>query len=131
LPLEVLGTYDPIPRIPIGGEGRKYKDLRLDTSRAKYWLGVGAQPSDPAWRLLSMVGLVTPRFVEGRKQVSRVVGETSGLGSEQHGIVGVEGEEAGEIRLQEAEGAREVVEVQPEDEVLVDATEPVDKATTA
>jgi len=78
-----------------------------------------------------MVGLVTPRFVEGRKQVSRVVGETSGLGSEQHGIVGVEGEEAGEIRLQEAEGAREVVEVQPEDEVLVDATEPVDKATTA
>ena len=131
MPLEVLGTYDPIPRIPIGGEGRKYKDLRLDTSRAKYWLGVGAQPSDPAWRLLSMVGLVTPRFVEGRKQVSRVVGETSGLGSEQHGIVGVEGEEAGEIRLQEAEGAREVVEVQPEDEVLVDATEPVDKATTA
>ena len=131
MPLEVLGTYDPIPRIPIGGEGRKYKDLRLDTSRAKYWLGVGAQPSDPAWRLLSMVGLVTPRFVEGRKQVPRVVGETSGPASEQHGIVGVEGEEAGEIRLQEAEGAREVVEVQPEDEVLVDATEPVDKATTA
>lgn len=78
-----------------------------------------------------MVGLVTPRFVEGRKQVPRVVGETSGPASEQHGIVGVEGEEAGEIRLQEAEGAREVVEVQPEDEVLVDATEPVDKATTA
>lgn len=34
---------------------RKFKDIKLDVSRAKYWLGVGAQPSDPAWRLLSMV----------------------------------------------------------------------------
>lgn len=54
-PLEVLGTYDPIPKIPEGGEGRKFKDIKLDQARAKYWLGVGAQPSDPAWRLLSMV----------------------------------------------------------------------------
>jgi len=54
-PLEVLGTYDPIPRVPEGGEGRKYKDIKLDSDRAKYWLGVGAQPSDTAWRLLSMV----------------------------------------------------------------------------
>lgn len=56
-PLEVLGTYDPIPRPPpAGDEGKKpFKDIRLDTSRAKYWLGVGAQPSEPAWRLLSMV----------------------------------------------------------------------------
>ena len=56
-PLEVLGTYDPIPKAPpAGDEGTKpFKDIRLDTTRAKYWLGVGAQPSDPAWRLLSMV----------------------------------------------------------------------------
>jgi len=54
-PLEVLGTYDPLPKTPQGGEGRKFKDIKLDTARAKYWLGVGAQPSDPAWRLLSMV----------------------------------------------------------------------------
>ena len=61
-PLEVLGTYDPIPRPPPSGsdEGTKpFKDIRLDTSRAKYWLGVGAQPSDPAWRLLSLVCLLT------------------------------------------------------------------------
>ena len=62
-PLEVLGTYDPIPKpLPAGDDGHKpFKDIRLDTSRAKYWLGVGAQPSEPAWRLLSMIGLLEPR----------------------------------------------------------------------
>ena len=51
------GTYDPIPKAPIDGEGKRWKDIKLDSARAKYWLGVGAQPSDPAWRLLSMVRL--------------------------------------------------------------------------
>lgn len=60
-PLEVLGTYDPIPKPPPASSSasaeaeKKVKDIKLDISRAKYWLGVGAQPSDPAWRLLSMV----------------------------------------------------------------------------
>jgi len=54
-PIEVLGTYDPIPKAPVDGEGKPFKDIKLDSTRAKYWLGVGAQPSDPAWRLLSMV----------------------------------------------------------------------------
>ncbi|KAF4621883.1 hypothetical protein G7Y89_g14461 [Cudoniella acicularis] len=61
-PIEVLGTYDPIPKAPIDGEGKPFKDIRLDTARAKYWLGVGAQPSDPAWRLLSMAGLLVPKY---------------------------------------------------------------------
>ncbi|RDW66905.1 ribosomal protein S16 [Coleophoma crateriformis] len=54
-PIEVLGTYDPIPKMPTEGEGKPFKDVKLDSARAKYWLGVGAQPSDPAWRLLSML----------------------------------------------------------------------------
>lgn len=61
-PLEVLGTYDPIPKPPELGVGKPYKDIKLDISRAKYWLGVGAQPSDPAWRLLAMLGLLEPRY---------------------------------------------------------------------
>ncbi|KAL9586258.1 MAG: hypothetical protein Q9212_001034 [Teloschistes hypoglaucus] len=67
-PLEVLGTYDPIPKPPPASssapeEGeKKVKDIKLDISRAKYWLGVGAQPSDPAWRLLSMIGLLEPKY---------------------------------------------------------------------
>ncbi|PQE15815.1 ribosomal S16 protein [Rutstroemia sp. NJR-2017a WRK4] len=62
LPLEVLGTYDPIPKLPPDGEGKKFKDIRLDSVRAKYWLGVGAQPTKTAWRLLSMVGLLEPKY---------------------------------------------------------------------
>ena len=56
-PMEVLGTYDPIPKTPIGAEPgqKKVKDIKVDVARAKYWLGVGAQPSDTVWRLLSMV----------------------------------------------------------------------------
>jgi ribosomal protein S16 len=56
-PLEVLGTYNPIPQAPRPGDthGRPWKDIKLDTSRARYWVGVGAQPSNTAWRLLSMV----------------------------------------------------------------------------
>lgn len=56
-PLEVLGTYDPVPKLPPFGDGKPTKDIKLDTARAKYWLGVGVQPSEPAWRLLSMVSL--------------------------------------------------------------------------
>jgi len=55
--MEVLGTYNPIPQPDPEGEGRPFKDIKLDISRAKYWLGVGAQPSEPAWKLLSMVCL--------------------------------------------------------------------------
>lgn len=71
-PMEVLGTFDPLPRVPLAsnttpetmindaGEEvpfvpKKYKDLKLDTSRAKYWLGVGAQPSEPVEKLLCLV----------------------------------------------------------------------------
>jgi ribosomal protein S16 len=56
-PLEVLGTYNPIPQTPVGAApgDRQQKDIKLDVSRAKYWLGVGAQPSDTVWRLLAMV----------------------------------------------------------------------------
>ncbi|ATY63879.1 mitochondrial ribosomal S16 [Cordyceps militaris] len=65
-PLEVIGTYDPVPKAdpyaagPAAGGARPalHKDVRLDTQRARYWIGVGAQPTDTAWRLLSMVGVL-------------------------------------------------------------------------
>lgn len=66
-PLEVIGTYNPIPKRPTNlydenADARPYKEISLDSSRAKYWLGVGAQPSDPVWKLLSMVSLSDPCF---------------------------------------------------------------------
>lgn len=61
-PLEVIGTYNPIPKRPTNlydetTDARPYKEIALDRSRAKYWLGVGAQPSDPVWKLMGMVSL--------------------------------------------------------------------------
>ncbi|RDW62124.1 ribosomal protein S16 [Coleophoma cylindrospora] len=70
-PIEVLGTYDPIPKMPTDGEGKPFKDVKLDSARAKYWLGVGAQPSDPAWRLLSMAGLLEPKYQPNRPVVPK------------------------------------------------------------
>ncbi|MCJ1311579.1 37S ribosomal protein S16, mitochondrial [Agyrium rufum] len=61
-PLEVIGTYDPIPKPPSYGDGKPYKDIKLDSARAKYWLGVGAQPTDPVWRMLAMIGLMEPKY---------------------------------------------------------------------
>jgi small subunit ribosomal protein S16 len=71
-PLEVLGTYDPTPKPPRPGDtfGRPWKDVKLDISRARYWVGVGAQPSDTAWRLLSMVGILEPQY-----RVSQIQGK--------------------------------------------------------
>ena len=34
---ELVGTYDPL---------KKPAEIKLDADRIKYWLGVGAQPSD-------------------------------------------------------------------------------------
>ena len=67
-PLEVLGTYNPIPQVPLAtpdtpeflesGEKftpKKVKDVQLDLVRTRYWLGVGAQPTEPVEKLLRMV----------------------------------------------------------------------------
>lgn len=60
-PMEVLGTYDPNPRRDPYEEasgqraGKPHKDVQLDVTRTKYWIGVGAQPTETVWRILSMV----------------------------------------------------------------------------
>jgi small subunit ribosomal protein S16 len=69
-PLEVLGTFDPLPQQPprdATADARPTKAVQLDVSRAKYWLGVGAQPSDGAWELLEKV-CRSLTFLFGKKQ---------------------------------------------------------------
>lgn len=61
-PMEVIGTYNPKPQRPTvlsdeEARAKPFKSVALDSSRTKYWLGVGAQPSDPVWNLLRMVRL--------------------------------------------------------------------------
>ncbi|EGO51364.1 ribosomal protein S16, mitochondrial [Neurospora tetrasperma FGSC 2508] len=72
-PLEVIGTYDPVPKKDTyDTTGKLHKDIKLDVTRAKYWIGVGAQPTDTVWRLLSYVGILDPKYkkpqpVQGQK----------------------------------------------------------------
>ncbi|KAI0913407.1 ribosomal protein S16 [Ustulina deusta] len=62
-PLEVIGTYDPVPKPdPYDDSGRLHKDIKLDAIRARYWIGVGAQPTDTVWRLLSLLGIMEPKY---------------------------------------------------------------------
>ncbi len=60
-PLEKLGTYDPIPK-----DGVKYVDLNI--ARTKYWIGVGAQPTETAARILEKADLLLrpPKHVSNR-----------------------------------------------------------------
>ncbi|KAF2703778.1 ribosomal protein S16 [Pleomassaria siparia CBS 279.74] len=78
-PLEVLGTYNPLPQPPRPGDthGRPWKDIKLDISRARYWIGVGAQPSDTAWRLLAMIGILQPKFRVGQVQNQVIRADTA------------------------------------------------------
>lgn len=86
-PLEVIGTYNPIPKRPTNlydetAEARPYKEIALDRSRAKYWLGVGAQPSDPVWKLMGMVSRTLVFFIRESLGNWRVEGRwTAILGS--------------------------------------------------
>ncbi len=50
--LEKLGTYNPL------SEQGSVERLRVQEDRVKYWLGVGAQPSDRVARLLASLSLV-------------------------------------------------------------------------
>ncbi|KAL4269789.1 hypothetical protein GQ457_HM000730 [Hibiscus cannabinus] len=52
--LEVLGYYNPLP----GQDGAKRVGLKFE--RVKYWLSVGAQPSERVQRILFRAGLLPP-----------------------------------------------------------------------
>lgn len=50
--LEQVGHYDPVP----GKDGNKHVGLNIE--RIRYWLSVGAQPSDTVARLLGQAGVI-------------------------------------------------------------------------
>ncbi|KAJ2772900.1 37S ribosomal protein S16, mitochondrial [Coemansia nantahalensis] len=55
-PLEKLGTF-----MPLADAKEEAKHVTLDFARTKYWLGVGAQPTDGVRFLLERAGLLPPR----------------------------------------------------------------------
>ena len=63
---EAVGTYDPL---------KKPAEIKLDAERIKYWMGLGAQPSDTVRSFLrqqkiaefsAFLKFVRPRFRRGR-----------------------------------------------------------------
>lgn len=56
--IENLGLYDPRQNPPL---------VQLQADRVKYWLGVGATPTDSVGRLLKMAG-ITDKYYKQRKQ---------------------------------------------------------------
>jgi len=46
--LEIIGTYDPL---------KNPSEIKINTDRAKYWLGCGAQPTSVVKKLLKISGL--------------------------------------------------------------------------
>ena len=52
--LEILGTYNPI------ANRAGMKEIRIKEDRLKYWLAVGAQPSDRVGWILGKFGILPP-----------------------------------------------------------------------
>ncbi len=53
--IERIGSYNPMV-------AQDHPDrLKIDTERAKHWLGVGAQPTDRVAKFLANAGLMDPR----------------------------------------------------------------------
>ncbi len=46
--LEIIGTYDPM---------QDPSEIKIDTDRAQYWLGCGAQPTSVVKKLLKISGM--------------------------------------------------------------------------
>lgn len=61
--IEEIGIYDPQPNP---------SKIRIDSDRAQYWLGVGAQPSDQVRNLLVLTGDIA-KFNGKKDAVSRVL----------------------------------------------------------
>ncbi len=69
--VEKVGTYNP-----------RSKERVIDADRVKYWMSVGAQPSDTVHNMLISLGIMTgkkinvlPKFVEPEKPVEEVAPE--------------------------------------------------------
>jgi len=50
-PIELLGTYDPINK-------NEDQQIQLDADRVKYWIGVGAQPTETVHGLIKRSGIL-------------------------------------------------------------------------
>ncbi|KAL1215726.1 Small ribosomal subunit protein bS16cy [Cardamine amara subsp. amara] len=76
--IEVVGFYDPLQ----GKDDAKRVSLKFD--RIKYWLSVGAQPTDSVENMLFRAGLIPPKSMV-------VVGSKNGQQSSSHHVSPITG----------------------------------------
>lgn len=95
--LEQLGTYNPM--LPKDSEER----VKLDEDRVRYWLGVGAQPSDRVHRFLDAAGILerTPKNNPKKGEP----GEAAKERAEEKAAKAAEAEEAAKAAEEEAKAA--------------------------
>lgn len=107
--LEQVGTYNPL--LAKGDENR----VRLNEDRARYWLGVGAQPTDRVARFLDAAGIK----------------ERAATSNPQKGEPGAKAKERAEekaAKLAEAEEAAKAVEAAPVAEEVAEEAAPAEEA---
>ncbi|RPF70605.1 30S ribosomal protein S16 [Aurantiacibacter spongiae] len=95
--LEQIGTYNPL--LAKDDENR----VKLDEDRARYWLGVGAQPSDRVLRFLDAAG-IKERAPRNNPQKGEP-GEAARERAEERAAKAAEAEEAKKAAEEEAKAA--------------------------
>ena len=112
--LEQIGTYNPM--LPKDDEGR----VKLDEDRARYWLGVGAQPSDRVARFLDAAG-IRERAAKNNPKKGEP-GEAAKERAEEKAAKAAEAEEAAKAAEEEAKSAAEASDDQATGSVKSDET---------
>ena len=112
--LEQIGTYNPM--LPKDDEGR----VKLDEDRARYWLGVGAQPSDRVARFLDAAG-IRERAAKNNPKKGEP-GEAAKERAEEKAAKAAEAEEAAKAAEDEAKSAAEASDDQATGSVKSDET---------
>ncbi len=115
--LEKLGTYNP-----------KTKERTLNEERVKYWMSVGAKPSDTMHNMLVSLGIITgkkinvlPKYVEpAKEEVAEAAPEAAPAAAEE--VQGAVTEATPETAIEDAvetaspEAREEAMEVEAEAE---------------
>ena len=110
--LEQIGTYNPV--LPKGDENR----VKLNEDRARYWLGVGAQPTDRVARFLDAAGVKERAARNNPKKAEP--GEKAKERAEEKAAKAAEAEEAAKAAEEEANA--------PAEEAATEDAAPVDEA---
>jgi small subunit ribosomal protein S16 len=75
LSIEELGTYDPV-------EKDKQRQVQFNLDRVRYWLGMGAQPSETVRALLRKSGVDLPTLRQAPKGGAAKPAETAAPAAE-------------------------------------------------